>query len=110
MFCWSAIRVDIHAKLGLLPKKCNVLAVMQNEHWCGFYGSGRIPSRAGFITVSIRYSKVCMEECFGEDAETSTRAAYAPQTVSCRFLAISVRTPTFCRAFRNSDRLRARLR
>jgi hypothetical protein len=82
----------------------------QEVQRCGFYGSGRVPSRAGFITVSIRYSKVCMEECFGEDAETSTRAAYAPQTVSCRFLAISVRTPTFCRAFRNSDRLRARLR
>jgi hypothetical protein len=82
MFCWSAIRIDIRPKLGLLPQKCNVLAVMQNEQWCGFYGSGRVASRAEFITVSIRYGKVCVKECFGKDAETSTRAACALRSVA----------------------------
>jgi len=46
------------------------------------YGSGRVASRAEFITVSIRYGKVCVEECFGEDAETSTRGACAPRSVA----------------------------
>ena len=36
---------------------------------------------AEFITVSIHYAKV-VEECFGEDEETSTRAACAPRSVT----------------------------